>query len=104
KLWRQNFAADPNILGRPILVNDKERVVVGVMPSGFDYPITVRGWVPLTIDEKDAVNRTDRYITVIGKLKDGVNATDAQAEADMLMGRIEQANPQTNLARRARVV
>ena len=104
KLWRQNFAADPGILGRAILVNDKERIVVGVMPPDFDYPITVRGWVPLSLNEKDVANRTDRYLTVIGKLKDNVTAADAQAEADVLMGRIEQGNLQTNLARRARVV
>ena len=103
-LWQQSFAADPNIVGRALLINDRERVVVGVMPAKFDYPITVRGWVPLTLNEKDATNRTDRYITVIGKLKDNVSAGDAQAEADVLMGRIEQRNPQTNLARRARVV
>ena len=104
RLWRGSFAADPNVLGHTILVNDKEHTVVGVMPAGFDYPITVRGWVPLTLNERDVVGRTDRYFTVIGRLKDGVNAADAQAEADILMGRIEQGNPETNLSRRVRVV
>lgn len=104
RLWRQSFNADPSIVGRAIIVNDKERTVIGVMPRGFDYPIAVRGWVPLTLGEKDITNRMDRYLTVIGKLKDNLSAADAQAETDILMSRIEQGNPQTNLARRARVV
>jgi putative ABC transport system permease protein len=104
RLWRQSFASDPNILGRGIFVNDKEHIVIGVMPPDFDYPITVRGWVPLSLTDKDVANRTDRYVAVIGKLKGNVSAADAQAEADVLMSRIEQRNPETNLARRARVV
>jgi putative ABC transport system permease protein len=104
RLWRQSFGSDPNILGRGIFVDDREYIVIGVMPKNFDYPITTRGWIPLALTDKDAMNRTDRYITVMGKLKPNVSGADAQAEADMLMGRIEERNPQTNQARRARVV
>jgi predicted permease len=104
RLWRQSFAADPSVLGRRIRVNDKEHTVVGVMPANFDYPVTVRGWVPLSLTDKDVINRTDRYVVAFGKLKDGVSAADAQAEANILMTRIEQSNPQSNLARRARIM
>src|SRR6476620_2803617 len=30
--WRQRFAADPNILGRDILINGIQRKIVGVLP------------------------------------------------------------------------
>ena len=104
RLWRQSFGSDPNILGRGIFVNDKEHVVIGVMPAGFDYPITTRGWIPLALTDKDVNNRTERYITVIGRLKPNVSTNDAQSETDILMRRIEERNPNTNQARTARVI
>ncbi len=34
-LWRREFAADPHILGKPLLLDNDVYHVVGVMPSGF---------------------------------------------------------------------
>lgn len=104
RLWRQNFGSDPNILGRGIFVNDKEHIVIGVMPPNFDYPITTRAWTPLALDEKDITNRSDRYVAVIGRLKPNVTTEDAQAETTILMKRIEERYPTTNQGRTARVV
>jgi putative ABC transport system permease protein len=104
RLWRQSFGSDPNILGRGIYVNDKEHVVIGVMPPDFDYPITTRAWIPLALTDKDVANRSDRYISVIGRLKPNVSPEDAQSEATILMKRIEEHYPNTNQNRTARVV
>ncbi|HEV8204462.1 MAG TPA: ABC transporter permease, partial [Pyrinomonadaceae bacterium] len=104
RLWRQNFGSDPNILGRGIFVNDKEHVVIGVMPPDFDYPITTRAWIPLALDDQDANNRSERYVTVIGRMKPNVSTDDAQSETNILMKRIEERNPNTNQGRTARVV
>src|SRR6476659_6637627 len=35
--WRQRFAADPNILGRDLLINGIQRKVVGVLPPDFRF-------------------------------------------------------------------
>ena len=35
--WRQRFAADPNILGRDILMNGIQRKIVGVLPPDFRF-------------------------------------------------------------------
>ncbi len=35
--WRQRFTADPNILGRDILVNGIQRKIVGVLPPDFRF-------------------------------------------------------------------
>jgi hypothetical protein len=37
-LWRQNFNADPAIIGRTVKIGGIERTVVGVMPASFRYP------------------------------------------------------------------
>ena len=104
RLWKQNFGSDPNILGRGIFVNDKEHVVIGVMPPDFDYPITTRAWVPLALGDQDLTNRSERYVSIIGRLKPNVSTDDAQGETNILMRRIEEKYPTTNQGRTARVV
>ncbi|MFN2514153.1 MAG: ABC transporter permease, partial [Pyrinomonadaceae bacterium] len=37
-LWHRNFAADPNLVGRPITLDGKTFTIVGVMPEGFQFP------------------------------------------------------------------
>ena len=37
-LWRRRFHADPNVLGRKIVLNDKPYEVIGVMPPGLKLP------------------------------------------------------------------
>lgn len=40
-LWRQQFAADPNILGKTLHIGPTLYTVVGVMPPQFRYPLYV---------------------------------------------------------------
>ena len=62
-LWRRRFAADPQIIGRPIPLEDVASgpgaaeggryEVIGVMPQGFTYPVGVARttdiWVPYVV-------------------------------------------------------
>src|SRR6185369_14466274 len=46
RLWRRRFAADPAIVGRSLILNDRPYVVVGVMTPRADFPAAVELWVP----------------------------------------------------------
>jgi hypothetical protein len=35
--WRQHFAADPNVLGRDLLVSGLQRKIIGVLPPDFRF-------------------------------------------------------------------
>ena len=35
-LWQRRFAADPNVVGRQLLLNGNGFTVIGVLPAGFD--------------------------------------------------------------------
>ena len=35
-LWRRRFGADPSVVGRTIVMNDREYRVIGVMPASFE--------------------------------------------------------------------
>jgi hypothetical protein len=44
--WKIRFAADPNIIGKTIQINNNGYTVVGVMPETFDFPARTDIWVP----------------------------------------------------------
>ncbi|HWF90009.1 MAG TPA: ABC transporter permease, partial [Pyrinomonadaceae bacterium] len=94
-LWRKNFGGDPNIIGRKIMISNRARTVVGVMPPGFKFPQVSDMWVPVALTTK-TFTRTDHGLNSIARLKDGVSLSEAQAEMNNIAARIEQQNPITN--------
>jgi putative ABC transport system permease protein len=95
-LWQRRFDADPSILGKPITVDGKDCVVIGVMPPGFEFPGdtgTVMGiftappaqlWVPLALTPQLWSERSAHYLEVIGRLKPGITMGQAQAQMDSI--------------------
>ena len=94
-LWQRNFGGDPNIVGKKIVLSNRARTVVGVMPRGFRFPEISELWVPLALTPQ-LFTRTDHGLESIARLKDGVTLSAAQAEMHNIAARIEQANPVTN--------
>lgn len=94
-LWQRNFGGDPNIIGRKIMISNRPRTVVGVMPSGFRFPDVAELWAPVALTTK-TFTRTDHGLSSIARLKDGVTLQEAQAEMTNIAARIEQQNPVTN--------
>jgi len=45
-LWQRVFGASPKVIGAAVKVDDKTRIVVGVMPKGFAYPKGAELWIP----------------------------------------------------------
>ena len=72
KLWRAQFNANPQILGHSILIGDKPRVVVGVMPASFKEPNNVAElWLPIQTDDSMMLSRTNRSLITVGRVTDG---------------------------------
>jgi putative ABC transport system permease protein len=79
-LWERRYGSDPKILGRSVKVDGKPFTIVGVMPKGFDYPLSAEAWVPMAFDAKQREQRDSRYLWVVGHLKPQVSIEQAQAE------------------------
>ena len=95
ELWQKNYGGDPNIVGQKIVLSNRARTVVGVMPRGFRFPEIAELWVPLALTTQ-TFTRTDHGLSAVARLKDGVNVAEAQAEMHNIAARIEQQNPVTN--------
>jgi putative ABC transport system permease protein len=83
-LWRRRFAADANILGRTIQLDQQPHVIVGVMGPGFEiiHPGT-DVWAPLSTDPS-ASNFKATFSQAIARLKPGVSIEAASAELQTL--------------------
>jgi putative ABC transport system permease protein len=79
-LWERRYASDPKILGKTVKVDGKPFSIVGVMPKGFDYPLSAEAWVPLALDAKQRAQRDSRFLWVVGHLKSQVSIEQARAE------------------------
>src|SRR5712664_2456151 len=97
-LWEQRYASDPNILKRLIKVNGRSFNVVGVMNKGFDFPMPGEAWIPLTLSTKERLRRDNRWLWVLGRLKQGVSFSASAAEMRSISEREAQAYPDTNKA------
>ncbi len=79
KFWQRQFGGAREVLGRQMLLNGKMRTVVGVMPQRFMW----RGadvYLPITYHRGQVVDDV-QIVHVLGRLKPGVTA--AQADADL---------------------
>jgi len=107
EFWTQQFGADPSILGRSVRLNGADFTVVGVTPPGFtgvDQFVRFQFYAPLmmwprfTPDEsaRPFEARDYRRLTVMGRLRNGVTQTQAQAELTTIAADLERAHPDTN--------
>ena len=93
-LWRNRFAADPNILGRTTILNGLSYTVVGVMPAGAQHPgnnfhaladgDTVDLWTPFGLYDEPK-DRGSHYLDAFGRLKPGVSPTQANGDLSAIL-------------------
>jgi hypothetical protein len=72
-LWQQLYAGDPKVLGSVVHVNGNPLKILGVAPSGFDYPNGSVLWKPATFTPGN--NGWD----VIGRLQPDLSLAQAGA-------------------------
>jgi predicted permease len=97
-LWRKSFGADPSLVGRRISLNGESRVVIGVMPAGFKFPIIGDAdiWRPIQPVLNPGCQRGCTAIRVMARLKPEASEAQARAELNAIAARIEQQFPDTN--------
>lgn len=91
-VWRENFGADSNVLGKNVTLDGQIYEVVGVMPRGLRFSIGQPDppdvWVPLSLVPDP--NRNTGRLQIVARLRDGVTLANAQANMDTLARQMEQ--------------
>ncbi len=96
-LWRQRFGADPQILGRPLVLNGQSYTVVGVLAPGFFFRRPADLWVPLALSAgSQLLPPGAQILLVVARLRAGVTLAGARAEMDAIANRLSQEHPDTN--------
>jgi predicted permease len=87
KLWVKRFNSDPSILGRVFNLNATPTTLVGIMPKRFTK-LGADLWMAKSMDRAD-----HNYWNFQAKLKPGVTAEQARADAEIVLRRLATVYP-----------
>lgn len=94
--WQTQYQEDPGVLGKEIRIDDEAYKVIGVAPRVFEaFDARMKFAVPLSWAPAQE-NPQGRYgvgIQLFGRLKPGVAASQADAEAKLMEKRYVDAGP-----------
>ena len=97
--WMRRFAGDPAVLNRSISLNDHPMTIVGVLEPGFNgivvgespdvmVPIMMKAQMTPTWNDLD--NRRSRWLTLVARLKPGVDIQRAEAAMNVIYRQINE--------------
>ena len=88
RLWKSHFGSDPTIIGRSILLNHVNTIVLGIAPprfctiEGSEYELVIDFWIP--DDSTD-----ERFQKLVGCLKPGVTVQTLRMETKAAFERLK---------------
>jgi len=90
-LWQRKFGGDPNAVGKQLTINGESYTVIGVLPQTFQFALRPADlWLPYQPTPNQLSRRFMHGTNLIGRLKPGVSANQAQSELSVIASRIEQ--------------
>jgi putative ABC transport system permease protein len=92
--WERRFGADPELLGRTLKLDGREREIVGILAEGFSLPMEeAELLVPMAFTEDELENPGGHFLGAIARLAPGISAEAAIAEADGIVYRAVEGFP-----------
>jgi predicted permease len=105
-LWKRRFNSDPEILNKPLRLNNTDFAVVGVAEEGFQGSSMIGTdlWAPMAMvqvvrgraDASMLTSVRGVWHVAIGRLKPGVTIGQAKAELNTLIDRYKKDTPEAN--------
>jgi putative ABC transport system permease protein len=96
--WKNSFGGDPNVVGMKYSMNDKEHVVVGILPPIPQFPSDVDVYMPTVAcptrsGEHAMHERQWHMMNVYATLRPGVTLAAAQADLNQIAKHLQTAYP-----------
>ncbi len=95
RFWRKRLSADPNIVGRTILLDAQPFTVIGVVPGDFEILAHAELWTPYFIPNKPEW-RQMHFMQAVGRLKPAATLETARADMAVVASHIAAISPATN--------
>jgi putative ABC transport system permease protein len=96
-LWQRRFGGDPNVIGRGVTINGEGYEIIGVLPASFQFALRNNDlFLPYQPTENQRTRRFMHGTNLIGRLKPGLSASDAQSDLKLIGSRIEQEHNQSH--------
>ncbi len=103
KVWREQFGANQNIVGKTITLNEQPVTVIGVLSASFDFSSVFTPGAPADLFVPYALSDNNSHngntLAVIGRLKPGVSIDRANMELVALGKQLTEEFPQRNTLR-----
>ena len=100
--WQRIYSGDPGVLGKTFLINGRSFTIIGVMQRDF-HGVEIGGmpneiWIPAMMMRVgyrhcDGFQPSCTILSIMGRLKSGTTAAQAQAEIATLMRQLRASNP-----------
>ena len=101
-LWKRRFGSSKKVLGQQLVVDAVPREIVGVLPNEMRVMRATDVYVPLgdLRADKNVLQRDNHPgFSALGRLKPGVNLTQARADLDNIAHELTRKYPASNTGR-----
>lgn len=96
RLWHRRFAADANIIGSQIRLDDQPFTVIGIMPASFEDVLNPQAdvWAPLQYNPALPADGREwgHHLRMVARLRDGIAQGQAQSESDAILRQFAQTH------------
>ena len=100
-LWTTALGADPDIIGKNIVLNRQSFAVVGVAPGNFHGTEALKAsfFIPLSMQPVLRAGRDNNadehlsWLTLIGRMQEGVRIEQVRADLSLIAKQIDQQQP-----------
>lgn len=92
-LWRDRFAASPDVVGKTLRVNGRPHTIIGVMPPSYEFPYNTRLWLPIQENLAAIAPGHGDRVSLVGRLRPDVTYDNANAEFKGLTQRLAAVRP-----------
>jgi putative ABC transport system permease protein len=93
--WQRRFGGDQEVIGRKIILNRNEAIIVGVLPPDFRWGNASEIWSAFALTN-EMLQRRGRSLSVVARLKPGVTIERAQVEMSDIGARLESQYKEFN--------
>jgi hypothetical protein len=85
EFWLHEFDGDPAVVGQQLELSGRSYQMTGVAPTLIRFPERdLDFWTPLVVNDRTRQSREGFWLSVVGRLRDGITLRQGQSEMDAL--------------------